>query len=198
MYEHNKILHWRKLSQTICLRWDAHFVDKLQKSKTTIRLTRLGSTNSPTAKRRNCTASVNSSCAQPLPPGLLGGICPPCQSRGSGICKFCTARGPGICQPRGYSRAFDTHAVSYQNIITQKVLLEKKQIGSSVKGRNKYWRGLILCMHFFIASLHSENRSYRCESTFFGYWIKFLLILFEEHPFIFIKLFITYKVTAPY
>ena len=71
------------------------------------------------------------------PPGLLRGICPPCQSRGWGICNFCTARGPGICQPPGHSRAFDTHAVSYQNITTQKVLLEKKQIGSSIKDRKK-------------------------------------------------------------
>ena len=30
---------------------------------------------------------------------------------------------PGICQPRGHSRAFDTHAVSYQNITTQRILL---------------------------------------------------------------------------
>ena len=60
------------------------------------------------------------------PPGLLRGICTPCQSRGLGICKFCTARGPGICQPQGHSQGFDTHAVSYQNITTQKVLLEKK------------------------------------------------------------------------
>ena len=72
-------------------------------------------------------ASVNSTCAQ-LPPGLLRGICPPCKSRGWGICKFCTARGPGICQPPGHSRAFDTHAVSYQNITTQKVLLEKSRL----------------------------------------------------------------------
>ena len=82
-------------------------------------------------------ASVNSTCAQ-LSPGLLLGICPACQSRVWGICKFCTAHGPGICQPQGHSRAFDTHAVSYQNITTQKVLLEKKQIGSSVKDRNKW------------------------------------------------------------
>ena len=54
----------------------------------------------------------------PPPPGLLRGICPPCQSRGWGICKFCTARGPGICQPPGHSRAFDTYTVSYQNITT--------------------------------------------------------------------------------
>ena len=90
--------------------------------------------------QKNCwtiNASVNSTCAQPPPPGLLRGICPPCQSRGGGICKFCTARGPGICQPPGHSRAFDRYAVSYQNLTTQKVLLEKKQIGSSVKDRNK-------------------------------------------------------------
>ena len=60
----------------------------------------------------------------------------------------------------------------------------------------------ILYMHFFIAyqaRITSRNWSYRCESTFFGYWIKFLLILlFEEHPFIFIKLLITYNFTALY
>ena len=71
----------------------------------------------------------------PPPPGLMRGICPSCQSQGWGICKFCAARGPGICQPQGYSRAFDMHAVSYQNITTQRILLGKKQISSSVKDR---------------------------------------------------------------
>ena len=128
--------------------------------------------------------------------------------RGGHLWKFCTARGPGICQPRGHFRAFDTHAVSsYQNISTQKVLLEKTQIASFVKDRNKLKRVVKACSRFHacISSLfikqefiHSENRSCRCESTFFGYWIKFLLILFEEHPFIFIKLFITYNFTALY
>ena len=97
-------------------------------------------------------------------PRLLRGICPPCQSQGWGICKFCTARGPGICQPRGNSRAFDTHAVSYQNITTQKVLLEKKQIGSSVKDRNKLKRVVKACSRFYACissllikpELHSE------------------------------------------
>ena len=116
--------------------------------------------------------------SSPPPPGLLRGVCPPCQSRGWGICKFCAARGPGICQPRGHSRGFDTHAVSYQNIATQKVSLEKKQIGSSVKDRNKSKRVVKACSRFYarISSLlikqefiHSENRSYRRESTFFGY-----------------------------
>ena len=111
-------------------------------------------------------ASVNSSCAQspPPPPGLLRGICTPCQSRGWGICKFCTAWGPGIRQPRGHSRGFDTHAVSYQNITTQKILLEKRQIGSSVKDRNKLKRVVKACSRFYAcvssllikSELHSE------------------------------------------
>ena len=65
------------------------------------------------------------------PSGLLRGICPPFQSRGWGICKFCAARG----QPRGYYRAFDSQAVSYQNITTQRILLGIKPISLSVKDR---------------------------------------------------------------
>ena len=91
----------------------------------------------------------------PSLPELLRSICPPCHSRGWGICKFCTTRGPGVCQPWGHFWAFDTNAVSYQNRTTQKVLLEKTQIGSSVKDRNKLKRVVKacsrLCMHFFIA-----------------------------------------------
>ena len=80
--------------------------------------------------------SVNSSCAQPAappPPGLLQGICLPCQTRGWGIYTFCAARGPGICQPR----AFDTHAVSDQNITTQRILLEKQADWLICQGREK-------------------------------------------------------------
>ena len=81
---------------------------------------------------------------------LLLGICPHCQSRGWGICKFCTAREPGICQPRGHSRAFYRNAVSYQDITTQKVFLEKKkQIGSSVEDRNKLKRVIKACSRFY-------------------------------------------------
>ena len=77
-------------------------------------------------------------------------------------------------------------------------------IGSPVKDRNKLKRVVKVWSQFYacISSLHikmkldSKNRSYRCESTCFGYWIKFLLILFEEHLFTFIKLFITYCYSA--
>ena len=57
------------------------------------------------------------------------------------------------------------HAVSYQNITTQKVLLEKTQIGcSSVKDRNKLKRVVKACSRFYACissllikpELHSE------------------------------------------
>ena len=63
----------------------------------------------------------------PSPPRATAGHLPALSVPGVGICKFCTARGPGICQPPGHSRAFDTHAVSYQNITTQKVYDWKKR-----------------------------------------------------------------------
>ena len=145
--------------------------------------------------------------APPPPPGLLRGICPPCHSRGWGICKFCTARGPGICQPPGHFRAFDTHAVSYQNITTQRILLGKKADWLICQDRKKLETVVKACSWFYacISSLlvkpeyiAKSGAQYRRESTFFGYSIKFLLTLFEKHPFKFKKLFITYNVTALY
>ena len=124
------------------------------------------------------------------PPGLLRGIYMPCQSRGWGICKFCTARGPGIRQPRGHFQGFHTHAVSYQNITTQKVLLEKKQIGSFVKDRNKLKRVVKACSRFYARvsslhikpELHSEigaidvnQRFLVIESNFCSYYLKNIL-----------------------
>ena len=44
--------------------------------------------------------SIPAAPSVPRPPGLLQGICPPCQSWGRGICKFCAARGLGSCQPQ--------------------------------------------------------------------------------------------------
>ena len=148
---------------------------------------------------------VNSSCAQH--PRATAGHLPALSVPGVGICKFCAARGPDICQPRGLSRAFDTHAVSYQHITTQRILLGKKADWLICQGQEKIEEGckamfLILCMHFFIAYqariTDSEIGSYRRESTFFCYWNKCLLILFEKNPFIFVKLLITYNFTTLY
>ena len=81
---------------------------------------------------------------------------PPCHSQGWGICKFCAAREPRICQPRGQPRAFETHAVSYQNITTQRILLKKQADWLICQRREKIEEVCksmfsILCMHFFIA-----------------------------------------------
>ena len=98
------------------------------KKKQQRRSTPSASSIEPSQGARLCISQFNlrPAPALPPPPGLLRGICTPCQSWGWGICKFCTARGPGIRQPWGHSRGFDTHAVSYQNMTTHKVLLEKK------------------------------------------------------------------------
>ena len=90
--------------------------------------------------------------APPRPPGLQRGICPPWQSRWWGICKFCAARRPG--QPR----AFDTHAVSYQNITTQRILLENKQIGSFDKdGKTKRFVKACSPLYVCISSITERN-----------------------------------------
>ena len=83
-------------------------------------------------------------------------------------------------------------------------LTEKKTSWLAHLSRKKLKRIVEVCSRFYacISKLLIKPGlligSYRRESTFFGYWIKFLLILFEEHPFIFIKLFITYNFTALY
>ena len=72
------------------------------------------------------------------------GYLPLSQSRGWDICKFCAAR------RRGHSRAFDTHAVSYQHITTHRGFYwERKQIGSSVKDRKKLKRFVKACSCFY-------------------------------------------------
>ena len=66
------------------------------------------------------------------------------------------------------------YAISYQNIITQRVLLEKKQIGLSVKDRNKSMRVLKACSRLYAcissllikAKLHSEIGSIDVNQRF--------------------------------
>ena len=92
-----------------------------------------------------------------LTPGLLRSICLPFQSRGWGICKFCAARGPGTCPSRGCSRAFDTHAVSYQNITTKRILLKKSRLAHL--SRTGGCKGMFsISMHAFLHCLSSQGR----------------------------------------
>ena len=83
-------------------------------------------------------ASVNSSCAQPPPPPLPLGYCGALAhlfSPGVGHLQISRCSGAGHLTSPGLFPALDTHAVSCQHITTQRILLEKTQIGSSVKDR---------------------------------------------------------------
>ena len=76
------------------------------------------------------------SAPSPPPPPPTSGYCGAFArlfNPGVGYLQILRCPGAGICQPRGYSRAFDTHAVRHQNITTKRILLEKQQIRSSVK-----------------------------------------------------------------
>ena len=83
-------------------------------------------------------ASVNSTC--PPPPGYFGEFARLVSPGDGAFANFALPGGRAFANPGGHSRAFDTHSVSYQNITTRMVLLEEKQIGSSVKDRDKLKR----------------------------------------------------------
>ena len=82
---------------------------------------------------------------------------------------FQITKGTGICQPRGYSQAFDTHTVSYQNVTSQRILLEKQAHLLICQGQEKIEESckgtfLILYMHFFYC-LSSQNYIVKSGAT---------------------------------
>ena len=146
------------------------------------------------------------SLAQPPPPpphpGLLRGICPPFQSQGWGICKFCAARGRALA-PRGYSRDFDTHAVSYQNITTQRTLLKKKADLLICQGQRvlKACSRFYACISSFLIKpeLHSKTREVSTWINVFGLVNgQISLDIIWRTSFHIYNLFITYRFTALY
>ena len=116
------------------------------------------------------------------------------------------AQGPGIGQPRGQPQTFDTHCfLSAYNYTVD--FNGKTSRLAHLSRTEKNWRGLEMYvldfMHAFLHCLSSQNYIAKWGSIdknqcFFGYWIQFLLILFEEHPFVFIKLFQTVNFTVHY
>ena len=131
----------------------------------------------------------------PPPPGYCGHLLP-LVSPGGGAFENFVLLGAGHLPTPGPLASF-SHARSFLSEYNY----SEGFIGSPVKDRNKLKRVVKVWSQFYACisslhikmELHSKNRSYRCESTCFGYWIKF-----EEHPFIFIKLFVTYNVTVLY
>ena len=149
--------------------------------------------------------SVNSSCAQPpspLPPATLGHL-PTLSVLGVGHLQIlCAAQGPGIGQPQ----TFDTHSFLSAYNYTEDFTGKTSRLAHLSRTRKKLKRFVKACSRFYACissllikpELHSEMGIYWQKSTFVGYWIKFLLILFEEHPFVFIKLLQTVNFTVHY
>ena len=114
----------------------------------------------------------------PPPLRLTAGHLPALSVPGVGHLQILHCPGAGHLPTPGPLASF-WHARSFlsEYNYTKKVLLEKELIGSPVKDRNKLERAVKACSQFYayISSLlikpelHSENRSYRCESTCFGY-----------------------------
>ena len=138
------------------------------------------------------------------PPGYCGALSVP---GGGAFANFSLPGGRAFANPGAIPELSNTHAVSHQNVTTERVLLEKKQIGSSVKDRNKLKTVVKACSRFnsCISSLlikpkllHNEIGAIDVNQRFLVIESYFPFMLFEEHPFIFIKLFITYNFTALY
>ena len=101
-------------------------------------------------------------------PGYCEGFARLVGPGGGAFANFSLPGGRAFANPGAIPELSNTHALSCQNVTTEKVLLEKKQIGSSVKDRNKLKRVVKACSRFYacISSLlikqefiHSENQS---------------------------------------
>ena len=151
--------------------------------------------------------SVNSSCAQPPPPQATLGHLPTLSVLGVGHLQIlCTVQGPGIGQPQGQPQTFDTHGFLSEYNYTEDFTGKTSRL-AHLSRTEKNWTGLEMYvpnfMHAFLHCLSSQNYIAKSGSIdknqlFFGYWIKFVSILFEEHPFVFIKLFQTVNFTGHY
>ena len=112
-------------------------------------------------------ASLNSS----QPPWATAGHLPLLSAPGVGHLQSLRCPEDGHLPTPGPFLSFDTHAVSYQNMTTQRILLEKKGDWLICQGQEKIEEGckgmfLILCMHFFIAY------NLRSGDFFSFYWRK--------------------------
>ena len=138
---------------------------------------------------------------RPAPLGYCGAFARLVSPGGGAFANFVLPGPRAFCQ----LRSFNTHTISYQKITTQRILLEKQADWLIVKdGKKEVCKGMfsILCMHFFIAyqaRIRQRNSgAIDVNIRFYGYSIKFLLILFEEHHFIFTKLLIAVNFAAHY
>ena len=84
----------------------------------------------------------------PPPPGYCGAFARLVSPGGGAFANFSLPGGQAFANPGAIPELSNTHAVSYQNVTTERVLLKKKQISSSVKDRNKLERVVKACSRF--------------------------------------------------
>ena len=111
-----------------------------------------------TAKNKNNALRISQFELRPAPPPPWATAVhlPALSVPGVGHLQSLCCPGAGHLPIPGPFQSFDTHAVSYQNITTQRILLGKKGDWLNCQGQEKIEEGckgmfLILCMHFFIA-----------------------------------------------
>ena len=111
-----------------------------------------------TAKNKNNALRISQFELRPAPPPPRATAVhlPALSVPGVGHLQSLCCPGAGHLPIPGPFQSFDTHAVSYQNITTQRILLGKKGDWLICQGQEKIEEGckgmfLILCMHFFIA-----------------------------------------------
>ena len=92
--------------------------------------------------------------APPFPRGYCGAFVRPVSPGSGAFANFALPGGRAFANLGAIPELLTCTHVSYQNITTHRVLLEKKQIGSSVKGGNKLKRVVKAC-----------SRCYACISS---------------------------------
>ena len=89
-------------------------------------------------------------------PGYCGAFSPLVSPGGGAFANFSLPRGRAFANPGAIPELSNAHAVSYQNVTTQRVLLEKKADWLICQGQEYIEEGCkgmfsILCLDFFIA-----------------------------------------------
>ena len=131
----------------------------------------------------------------PPPPLATAGLLPTLSVPGVGHCKFCAALRPGICKQSFWqARGFLSEYNYTEDFTGNTSRLAHLSMTGNCKGMFS-----ILCIQLFIA--HQARITWQNRELYT--WINVslvmasnLLILFEEHPLVFIKLFETDNVTA--
>ena len=152
-----------------------------------------------------------SSCTQPPSPGYCGAFACLVSPGGRTFANFVLLGGRASANPEASPELWHARGFLSEYSYTEDFTEKNKQIGSFVKDGKKLKRIVKACSRFFvcISSLLIKPELIHSETWELSTWINVFLviessstalqvILFEEHPFILIKLFIAVNFTAHY